>query len=126
MRSGMADDLLSSLRAAAEGLYYPSESDAPFEPFRWPAAAGWTARAAVAAHEDEGARIEEVSADASFGPLESGEDADRYRQLRRTLERAVRDLTVIRAGEVRVAIYLIGRTRRGDGWVGLRTTSIET
>lgn len=30
------DDTLSALTAAAEGLLMPSESDEPFEAFRWP------------------------------------------------------------------------------------------
>jgi hypothetical protein len=129
------DDLLHTLRAAADGLLYPSESDEPFEAFRWPGSAGRTARAAVAAHEGEtpeGAARErdDVPLDvqtpaAFFGPLEGGEDAGRYRALRRALEAAVRGLTVVRAGERQVAVYLIGRATDGD-WVGLRTTSVET
>lgn len=121
----MADELTDELRAATDGLYYPSESDAPFEWFDWPATAGRTARAAVAGHEPAGARIEEQSPDAFFEPLADGEDADRFARLRTLLERRVADQTVVRAGEVRVNIYLIGRTRDG-GWVGVRTTAIET
>ena len=29
-------------------------------------------------------------------------------------------------GEVRVAVYLIGNTRSGPSWAGLKTVSVET
>lgn len=119
------DDLLQTLRAAADGLYYPSESDEPFEAFRWPGSAGRTARAAVAARAGADVPLDEQSPAAFFDPLAATADADRYRALRGALESAVRGLTVIRAGERRVAVHLIGRAPDGD-WVGLRTTSIET
>ena len=121
----MTDDLLQTLRAAVDRLYYPSESDAPFEVFRWPRAAGRTPRSAVAGHEDDGVRLEEQSPDAFFAPLADVQDAERFRSLRRAMEAAARGLTIVRAGERRVAIYLIGRARDGQ-WVGVRTTSVET
>ena len=39
----MADKLLAALRSAAKGLLFPSETDAPFEPFVWEVAANSTA-----------------------------------------------------------------------------------
>jgi hypothetical protein len=119
-------DDLQALAHAMEGLTYPSESDAPFEPFRWPASRpGASARDAVVAHVKGGAKIEEVSPADFFAELEGSDDAERYRQLRRVLESRLSDLKVIRAGERKVDVYLIGRTHAGD-WAGLHTTSVET
>jgi hypothetical protein len=116
---------VNALREATAGLEYPSESDAPFDVFRWPGGGG-SAREAVAAHA--GARkIEEVTVDEFFQQLEGSEDADRFRQLRRVLESQLSGLKIFRvgAGEVKVDVYLVGRARSGD-WVGLHTVSVET
>lgn len=117
---------VKALREATAGLEYPSESDAPFEVFRWPGNAGGSAREAVAAHA--GARkIEEVGVDEFFKQLEGSEDAERFRQLRRVLESQLSGLKIFRVGvgEVKVDVYLVGRARSGD-WVGLHTVSVET
>src|SRR4051794_39879390 len=96
---GKPDDL-QALAHASEGLTYPSESDAPFEPFRWPGARpGESAPEAVVAHGKRGAKIEEVSPADFFAELDSTDEAERYRQLRRVLESRLSDLKVIRAGE---------------------------
>jgi hypothetical protein len=119
-------DDLQALAHASEGLTYPSESDAPFEPFQWPAAsAGGSARDAVAALGKAGARIEEISPGDFFAELAGSDDAERFKALRQTLESRLSGLKVIRVGERRVDVYLIGRARTGH-WAGLHTTSVET
>ena len=59
--------------------------------------------------------------------LVASDEGERYKQLRRALESQLRELRILRlgSGEVKVDIYLIGRTRSGD-WAGLHTTSVET
>jgi hypothetical protein len=127
----MATDVLITLKQAAGDLEYPSESDAPFEPFRWPATpshspgAAASAHDAVASHARKGATVVEVSVDDFFTPLAETDDAERFAQLRKTLESTLGGLKVFRVGEVKVAIYLIGQTRVGE-WAGLRTMSVET
>jgi hypothetical protein len=120
------DDVLEALARASTGLVYPSESDAPFEPFRWPAtSASESARDAVVRHVKRGARIEEVSVDDFFAELQGSDDGERFKALRQAVELTLSGLKVIRAGERKIDVYLIGRTRAGD-WAGLHTTSVET
>lgn len=126
----MSDDQPPQLRALAQavsGLTYPSESDEPFEVFRWPAADGTTAREAIAAHVRPGRRIVQLPVDQFFSQLDDADDAPRFRRLRKTLESQLKDLAVFRVGEgeVQVDVYLIGRLPDGD-WAGLHTVSIET
>ncbi|HZL35906.1 MAG TPA: nuclease A inhibitor family protein [Tepidisphaeraceae bacterium] len=123
---------LDALRRASEGLRYPSESDEPFDVFCWPAqgAAAGSASNAIAAHvAPDGARraIENVPVDQFFGDLNESDDAQRFRELRQTLQFMLKGLEVFRvgAGEVRVDVYLIGKADSGD-WTGLHTVSIET
>ena len=109
MNPPSSTDPLDPIRRAAAGLVYPSESDAAVEPFAWPASAGATAKAAVAAKQKPGTPIEEVSADDFFAELDGTSDAAGFRTLRQALDAAVAGLTVLRAGEVRVSIYVVGR-----------------
>src|SRR4051812_13502100 len=101
-------DELLAIRQAAEGLEYPSESDAPFEVLRWAAASATSAREAVKAKSAKDAPIEEVKVEAFFGQLDETSDAARFRALRAALEAALTNLTVLRVGEVNVTIYVLG------------------
>jgi hypothetical protein len=116
---------LEVLRNAAAGLLYPSESDAPFDVFSWPAATGGSAREQVVAHTRAGRQVDEVAVDTFFAELEGADDAARFRELRKALRAALTDVHVFRAGSVKVDVYLIGRTRSG-AFAGLHTTSVET
>jgi hypothetical protein len=118
---------LRALRQAAEGLEYPSESDAPFEPFQWEAKGDGSAASQVAAHARPGQKIEEVPVDRFFAQLDDSDDAERFRQLRRVLESQLPGVKIFRAGvgETEVDIYLLGQTRAGN-WAGLHTVSVET
>jgi hypothetical protein len=118
-------DEMQEIRRACEGLEYPSESDTPFDVFTWPA--GGAAKDQVVAHGGKGRRVEEVTVDDFFAELVEGEDGDRFRRLRATLEAHLKDLKVFRmgGGEVKVDVYLIGRAASG-AWGGVHTRSVET
>ena len=122
----MAGDELERLRTASAGLDYPSESDAPFDLFCLTSEGGKTAEEQIAGLGGE-RNIEEVPLDRFFTGLEDSEDAPRFRQVHRALESVLDQPRVFRVGggEVRVDIYLIGRTRTGR-WAGLHTVSVET
>jgi len=111
------------IAAAARGLMYPSETDAPLTPFHWRATTGATAADAVAAHAKRA--VTEVPLDAFFAELVTSDDGPRWRQLRAVLAAELADLKVFRVATRRVDIYLIGRTRAG-AWAGLHTISVET
>jgi hypothetical protein len=122
----MSPDELEEIRNASDALAYPSESDAPFDLFRWPKRNG-AARDQVIAHGGAGRKIEEVAIDGFFAELIESDDGARYQQLRRALESQLKELRIFRVGvgETKVEIYLVGHTRAGD-WAGLHTTSVET
>jgi hypothetical protein len=123
----MASDILKDLKKACAGLEYPSESEAPFDLIHWPAMKNDSAQNQVSAHAGANRKVTEVPVDQFFADLNDSEDAPRFVQLRRLLEKNLTGLTIFRAGdgEVKVDIYLIGKTTSGD-WAGLRTTSVET
>jgi hypothetical protein len=122
----MADPLLASLKEASEGLLYPSESDAPFEPFRWPGGSKrlTPARAATLAGKRR-AQVEEVPVEDFFSELTDSDDGPRFRKLEESLRSSLSDLRVFRIGKVKVVVYLVGRAPDGS-WVGLQAESVET
>src|ERR1700710_195058 len=107
----MPQDILNALANIVDGLEYPSESDTPFDPFRWPAtgSGGDTARAQVVAHAPPGAELQELSVSDFFTPLNDAADSERFQVLRHVLQALLTHLTVFRAGEIEVHIYLIGK-----------------
>ena len=123
----MTQDLLQSLLIASQGLEYPSESDAPFDLFHWPATSGDIAQQQLIAKVGAARKISEVPVDQFFADLDDSEDAPHFKELRRVLEATLTSLKVFRVGEgeVKVDIYLIGKMAAGD-WAGLHTRSIET
>ena len=119
---------LQSLRAASAGLEYPSESDAPFDAFWWPAPppSKSSPRDALIAHTPKGRPINELTPDQFFAELEQSDDGPRFQHLRQTLQSHLTSLHVFRVGSSpKIDIYLLGPTKSGH-WVGLHTTSIET
>jgi hypothetical protein len=121
------DDELTILRKASEGLLYPSESDEPFEVFRWtaegpePQARHVLTQAGKASSEE----VEEITLADFFEGLSEHEDADRFKQLRQAIETHLRDAKVFRIGSIQIEVYIVGTTRSGQ-WAGLHTKSIET
>jgi hypothetical protein len=77
------------------------------------------------AHSPKNATATEQSVDDFFSQMNASPDAGRYQQLRNVLEAQLDGPKIFRVGEVRVAVYLIGKTRSGS-WAGLRTISVET
>jgi hypothetical protein len=118
---------IEQLKKAVEGLTYPSESDEPFDVFFWDAKGSASAKDQVVVHAGKGRGIEEVPVEKFFADLKDSEDADRFEKLRHVLESQLAGLKVFRVGtgEVRVDVYLIGKTRSGE-WAGLHTVSVET
>jgi hypothetical protein len=104
---------------------YPSESDAPFDIISAEDMAARNTEAFVKRQSKATGKVEEASVDQFFSELDATDDADRFRNLRHVLESTLSDVTVLRAGSVKVDVYLVGRTRSG-AWTGLHTASVET
>jgi hypothetical protein len=122
----MPDDELIILRSASEGLLYPSESDEPFEVFRWTAEEQLQAHHVLAkAGKEKDENVEEITLAEFFEGLSEHEDGERFKQLRRAIENQLRDVKVFRVGSIQIDVYIVGATHSGD-WAGLHTKSIET
>lgn len=123
------DDILDRIAAAADGLYYPSERDAPLVPHRWPGADEPTADTVCA-----DATVEELTLEDFFEGLTEPEQSDgaedlseaaAWQALKETIERELEDVRVYRCGEVDVDVYVVGRAPSG-AWLGLSTHTVET
>jgi hypothetical protein len=103
---------------------YVSEGDAPFV---------YVEPAELELHP-AAVRVEEVSLERFFaGHIQESDPHDpvaraqveRFRALRETLRDSLRDVRVIRVGEVEIRCYLVGRTASED-LAGLATTAWES
>jgi hypothetical protein len=148
--AGKADkadnDVLKTLRAAAKGLLFPSESDKPVKAFLWDGggsgsgtgavdAAAFTAAGKIAA----GAAVETVTVEKFFDPVITPESwwgdeekatAKQYQDLTAALQANLSDITVFRVaagGEdgSLVDAYVVGRTADGH-FAGVQTQLVET
>lgn len=131
------DDILHRIAAAARGLCYPSERDAPLQPYRWTGqdepqpdtvccarsqSQRVNATADVLTLDDFFAGLTDVGQSASPADLA---EAAAWRVLKELLERELEDVRVYRCGRVDVDAYVLGRTPSG-AWIGLHTHAVET
>ncbi len=118
----MADTLLTQLKQATKGLLYPSEYDAPLEPFIWEHADNTpTAVRRLSGHPTQ-QRCRTIAADVFFDELAEVEGfADLYATLKKTLT----DLKVYKCGAANITVYIVGRDVHGR-LAGLKTYAVET
>lgn len=132
------DAVITALRTAAKGLTYQSESDAPFEPFKWAKndVGGFLSKAKVSelVNSKHEGQIEEQPVEDFFAPLiksqkwhrdEERMAVDRYKALLSSFQANLTDLRVFKVGGVEKAVYVVGKANSGD-WIGLKTTAVET
>src|SRR4051794_14917989 len=121
----------AALQKAAADLTFPSESDEPWEAFAWPDAAGEPNANEVKkrSRHKGNATVEERTVDELFRPLVEEQDwfgdeekaaAAKNRELFEAVKRLLANPKVIRVGERRIAVYVIGKAKE-SGWVGLKT-----
>src|SRR5438552_15156887 len=106
----MADTLLRTLQQATEGLLYPSEYDAPLEPFVWEQADNTPAEVRRLSGQPVQDRCQTISAEDFFGELA---EAEGFAALYETLKATLTDLTVYRYGEANITVYVVGRDAQG-------------
>ncbi|HEX7317107.1 MAG TPA: nuclease A inhibitor family protein [Pyrinomonadaceae bacterium] len=131
----MTDEkLLEELREATRGLTMMSESDYPFEVFRWGGAEpsedflrGLTGEAADAPVETRNAAdfFRVAASEAEWKNAEQLADARRFQTLLRVLEEHLEDVRVYRVGSVNIPVYVAGRAASGE-WLGVSTRVVET
>lgn len=118
----MSRDELAAILKAADGLLYPSETDAPFDAVRW---GGKGTLDEAVAKVAAGRPVEETTAGDFFEELEASDEGERWKALREAIEGELDGVRVFRIGERRVDVYVVGRTRSGE-WTGVHTVSVET
>lgn len=129
-------ELLAELQRKIDGLYFPSESDFPFEIVVWDDFADemfhaekWLLREGFPTDSP----IENASLDSLFRNLAVEQDwhddaqkaqVAQFKALRDFLQANLSDVTVYRVGKINVAIFIVGKF--GRDVVGLKTQAVET
>lgn len=131
----MPQDALAAILAASDGLLMPSESDYPFELFRWPGPGPITPEALLAylglppdtpvETRDALDLLDRLAAAQGWHGEEERATTARFAQLRDTLTAHLGDLVAYRVGRIQITLIIAGRDASG-AIVGLRTTLIET
>ncbi|MET0650474.1 MAG: nuclease A inhibitor family protein [Pyrinomonadaceae bacterium] len=131
----MTDEKLTEeLREATRGLTFMSESDYPFEVFKWDAAEpthdflrGLTGEAADAPVETRTAAdfFRVAASEAEWKNAEQLATARQFQSLLRLLEQNLTDLKVFRVGSINLPVYIAGRGESGN-WLGVSTRVVET
>lgn len=129
-------EIAATLKKASEGLQYPSETDAPFEPFEWPGEQGKPdkARVLVLTGLPAGTPVKVKSLDAFFKDATEEQDwqdaevkaeVQKFKQLVQAIKDALADVKVFLVGKgSEKDAFIVGRT--DAGWAGLRTKVVET
>lgn len=125
MAKKKANSVLKELQAAAKGLLWPSETDAPIEAFAWAGASGAPDEAALRAHAQiaADAPVEQITLAQLKKTVPSEVRAD-FAPLLDALGR-LRNVTVFKVGAVNIAVYAVGRTADGQ-YAGIKTEVVET
>jgi hypothetical protein len=125
---------LQQIQEAAQGLFFLSESDYPFEIVNFSADGLLEDKLLKLANRPAGVAIEKTSLEyflRNMTRIDPNADdkqnatADAFIKLQQTLKQKLSDIQVIRIGTIQVDAFIIGRL--GDGsYGGLRTKLIET
>jgi hypothetical protein len=126
---------VEALKKASAGLLFPSETDAPFEPFEWPGEQGKPDKARVPelAGLPASSPVKTKGLDAFFKDATKEEawhdeqekaDVQRFKQLVQAIKENLSDVKVFLAGRVEADAYIVGR--RDAGWAGLKTQVVQT
>jgi hypothetical protein len=129
------EEAVESLRRLSQGLFFPSETDAPIEPFFWPNEnAEALSVEVVAKHLGENpTAIKTQSLTAFFKPLVTDQawhneaekvEVKRFEALRDAVKSNLSNAKVFRVGKVEIAVYIVGNV--ADGLAGLKTDIVET
>jgi len=117
--------LIAILTKASEGLLFPSETDAPLEPFVWEQKDAPTAASLVkAAGMDKSTPTETMDLAAFFRAVPKAEKA-KFDALAKVLKENLTDIQVHKIGEVNLKVYILGNAKDGT-WAGLTTEVVET
>jgi hypothetical protein len=111
--------VLEGLKQASQGLLFPSETDAPFEPFEWEGQAGKPdkTRMLELAGLSPGTPVKTKALDAFFQDVTEEQDwhddqekaeVQRFKQLVQAIKEALSDVRVFEAGRTEKDMYIGG------------------
>ncbi|PRY02949.1 nuclease A inhibitor-like protein [Pontibacter ummariensis] len=135
--SAFTNDLLQGLKQHSEGLYYLSETDAPFEVVHFPASQGQeptNEELTDWAGKEAGEKVETVELRYFFRNMsketaEMSEEekayAVRFQELQLFIEQHLQEAKVYRVGQRRITALVLGKPQTG-GFAGLKTNLVET
>ena len=120
------DAVLDALKQASQGLLFPSETDAPLEPFAWEGSAKLTKNKVLElAGAEAGTAVEQTTLDDLLRTVPQ-EDKPKFDALRQALEGQLSGVKVYKVGdEAERQVYVVGKAPDGR-WAGLKTTVVET
>jgi hypothetical protein len=127
--------VVEALKKASAGLLFPSETDAPFEPFEWAGEQGKPDKARVLelAGLTANTPVKTKGLDAFFRDatleqewMDEGEKAEarRFKELVQAIKDNLSDVKVFLAGGTEKDVFIVGRA--GEGWGGLKTKAVQT
>lgn len=131
-------DIVDQLKQASENLLWMSESEYPFEVFRWKLPENQTtltpATVLQLTNQPPDTPVEEVKLDDFFAPVTEEQDwyeeaekatMRQYQNLVKTITSTLASVRVYRVGKRNIRLYIVGTTPEGD-WAGLSTSAVET
>jgi histidine triad (HIT) family protein len=118
--------VVDTLAKASKGLLFPSENEAPLEPFLWDDGGKLTEdRLREEAGAEAGATVEASSLDALLKTVPS-EDRVKFDKLAGAVKQQLTGVKVYKVGdEPEKVVYVVGKTPDGK-WAGLKTSVVET
>jgi predicted nucleic acid-binding Zn-ribbon protein len=131
----MTDSIAAQLKQASNGLFFLSETDAPFEVISWPKQEQLTpAKLLQLTEHPPDAPVELRTVDEFFAIATAQEDwhdeeeretVQRFQKLVSVLKQNLSQLQVYRVGKTNIDAYIVGVTDGGE-WAGLSTQVVET
>ena len=120
------DAVLDALKQASQGLLFPSETDAPLEPFAWEGSAKLSKdRLRQRAGAGPGTAVDQTTLDDLLRTVPQ-EDKPKFDALRKALAGQLSGVKVYKVGdEAERQVYVVGKAPDGR-WAGLKTTVVET
>ncbi|HZI18670.1 MAG TPA: nuclease A inhibitor family protein [Pyrinomonadaceae bacterium] len=129
------EQIMAELKRIVAGLWFMSESDYPFEVFRWDGAnevSPQFVREAAGLGPD--AAVRKFAPEEFFGrgmparvwrAAEASGTPEPDHALLRALEESLDGLRVYQLGEINMPVYVVGRSVEGN-WLGVSTRVVET
>jgi hypothetical protein len=127
--------VIAQLKAASDGLLFPSETDAAFTEFLWQGLHDITAdKLLVITRNKVGTPVEEITLSHFFDGVtheadwmaeDEIEEVRRFQDLKSAILDLLTDVRVFRVGAMDVDVYIVGKTASGE-CAGLSTQVVET